>query len=158
MRTIRCSGHLSCHTCPLLLMPPAMHALLLHMPPHHACPLCHACPPAMHDPCRACLPSPCHACPLPRMLLPPTMHPPAHTCPPPCHTHPPCLPCTPPLWTEWLTDRGENITFPQLRLRTVKIFLSNSSTRCNRSLWISSLKKITRPPAEVTRHWRQGEC
>ena len=25
-----------------------------------------------------------------------------------------------PLWTEWLTDRCKNITFPQLRLRTVK--------------------------------------
>ena len=24
------------------------------------------------------------------------------------------------LWTEWLTDRCENITFPQLRLRTIK--------------------------------------
>ena len=24
------------------------------------------------------------------------------------------------LWTEWLTDRGKNITFPQLRLRPVK--------------------------------------
>ena len=36
-----------------------------------------------------------------------------------------CLPSvcwdTSPLWTEWLTDRCENIIFPQLRLRTVKI-------------------------------------
>ena len=31
MRTVRCSGHLSCHTCPLPCTPPAMHA------PHHAC-------------------------------------------------------------------------------------------------------------------------
>ena len=35
-----------------------------------------------------------------------------------------CIPaCTEadtlPLWTEWLTDRCKNITFPQLRLRTV---------------------------------------
>ena len=28
--------------------------------------------------------------------------------------------CTPPLWTEWLTDRCKNITFPQLRLQTAK--------------------------------------
>ena len=28
---------------------------------------------------------------------------------------------THPLWTEWLTDTCENITFPQLLLRTVKI-------------------------------------
>ena len=32
--------------------------------------------------------------------------------PPHTHTH---------LWTEWLTDRCKNITFPQLRLRAVKI-------------------------------------
>ena len=38
-----------------------------------------------------------------------------------------CIPaCTeadpPPLWTEWLTDRCKNITFPQLRLRTVNMW------------------------------------
>ena len=35
-----------------------------------------------------------------------------------------CLPLglyTSPLWTEFLTSACENITFPQLRLRTVKI-------------------------------------
>ena len=42
MRTVRCSGRLSCHACP---PPPAMHA------PHHAYPPCHTCP------------SPCHAWP-----------------------------------------------------------------------------------------------
>ena len=28
---------------------------------------------------------------------------------------------TPPLWTEWLTDRCKNITFPQLRLRVLQV-------------------------------------
>ena len=31
-----------------------------------------------------------------------------------------------PLWTEFLTHACENITFPQLRLRTVKIVLKNT--------------------------------
>ena len=35
---------------------------------------------------------------------------------------------TTPLWTEWLTDRCKNITFPQLRLRTVKIATWSRST------------------------------
>ena len=66
MRTVRCSGRLSCHTCtPSPCMPPyTTHA-----------PLCHACPP-----------------------LP--------------HTHP----------MDRMTDACENITFPQLLLRTVKIW------------------------------------
>ena len=33
----------------------------------------------------------------------------------------------PPLWTEWLTDRCKNITFPQIRLRTVNIGLASHS-------------------------------
>ena len=34
---------------------------------------------------------------------------------------PACTEADTPLWTEWLTDRCKNITFPHLRLRTVKI-------------------------------------
>ena len=65
---------------------------------------CHALPlPAMH--------APYHACPL-------VMH--AATCPPAC------MPPQPPprmalLWTEFLTHTCENITFPQLLLRTLKM-------------------------------------
>ena len=44
MRAARCSGHLSCHECPLPCMPPCMP-----LP---------CTPPATH--------APCHACPLPR--------------------------------------------------------------------------------------------
>ena len=115
MRTIRSSGRLSynvhrphmhapchvcppCHACPMLCMPPAMHA------PHHACPY-HACPP------------PCHACP------PPTRHAPAmQACPPLCMPAPPTMHAPvmhAPLGTECLTDACENISFPQLLLRTV---------------------------------------
>ena len=35
---------------------------------------------------------------------------------------------TPPLWTEWLTDRCKNITFPQLRLRAVIISTTNTNS------------------------------
>ena len=92
MRTVRSSGHLSCHACP----PPTTHA------PHHACPPAmhapppcmppgHACPPAMHTHLPQCPPT--HA---PHM--PPTTHTPCHTCPPPCmppcHAHP-CHACPP---------------------------------------------------------------
>ena len=62
MRTIRCTGHLSCHACP-----PSCTAPLSHMPA-----------PAMHAP----------------------------------------------PWTEFLTHDCEHITFPQLLLRTVMIFLA----------------------------------
>ena len=69
MRTVRCSGHLSCHAHTLPCMPP-----------------CHVDSHTMHAP-RPCMPS-CHACPLPCM-------PPCHTCTLPCtppyHAHP--LPC-----------------------------------------------------------------
>ena len=75
---------------------------------------------------------PCHACPLPctpPACLPPHM-PPMHTSP--THSHvPTCTPhaspthaplsCMPPLWTECMTHMWENITFPQLRLRMVKM-------------------------------------
>ena len=86
MRIVRCSGHLSCHTCPLP-----------YMPPHHAC------PPAMH------VSSPCHARPL-------AMHSTHHACPlqymPPCYAQP--LPhMSPPV--NRITDACENITLPQPR-------------------------------------------
>ena len=73
MHTVRCSGLLSCHTCP----PCHTHPLVMHAP-CHACPPCHAHPPAMHTP----LPS-----------TSPAMHPPAaiftmHT-PPPSPSIPP---------------------------------------------------------------------
>ena len=96
MRTVRCSGRLtcqertppqtthppSCHVHPLPCTPPAIHA------PCHARPLPYM-PPAMHTPCHThpltCMPplphtAPCHA-------------PSCHTCPL-CHTSP--LPHTPP--------------------------------------------------------------
>ena len=128
MRTVRCSGNLSCHACPLPYTPPAMHVP------------CHTCPPAMHAPCHAsplpCMPPathdplphthPCHACPLchaspppckPRATHDPLPHThPCHACPP---THAPYHACPP--WTEFLTHACENITFAQLLLRTVKI-------------------------------------
>ena len=72
MRTVRCSGRLSCHAHPHACHP-------THMPSHHACP------------------------PLPRMPL---------------------------LWTEFLTHACENITFPQLLLRTVKKLLSFVPMNC----------------------------
>ena len=34
-----------------------------------------------------------------------------------------------PPWTEWLTDRCKNITFPQLRLRTVKMGVNGLTAR-----------------------------
>ena len=74
MRTVCCSGCLSCHACP---PPPTMHT------PHHT----HT--PAMHVPCHAH--PPCHACPpathtpLPRMM-PPAMH-----APPPREQNHRCL-------------------------------------------------------------------
>ena len=62
--------------------------------PDHATPY-HACPPATHTPCQIC-PLPCTT-------------PPCHA---PCHAQPP-----PPV--DRMTDACENITFPQLLLRTV---------------------------------------
>ena len=54
MRTVRCSGRVSCHPCP----PPHTHTPAMHVPPAppsimHT-PLCHTCPPS---PCMS--PSPC---------------------------------------------------------------------------------------------------
>ena len=107
--------HAPCHTCP-----PAMHAPLpvmapchtwpLPCMPHHACPLPHRHP-AMNAPCKAC--------PLPH--TPPAMHAPLqhmphyHAWPPAMHTPRPLTP--PPL--DRMSDACENITFPQLLLRTL---------------------------------------
>ena len=134
-----------CVTSAAVAVSPAMRAPLPHIPPlpHtspcHAHPLpcmpplpctpppCHTCPPAMHAPPPHT--PPCHTCPLPCMpphhTHTPATHAPLTCTPPPCHTCPqPCthpLPCTsPPPWTEFLTHACENITFPQLLLRTVK--------------------------------------
>ena len=118
MRTIRSSGRLSYNVHPPPCMPPAMYA-----------------PPPMHAPCYAC---PCHACcpcmpltmhaptmhaPHPAMHAPPTRHAPAvQVYPPLCMPAPPTMHAPvmhAPLRTECLTDGCENITFPQLLLRTV---------------------------------------
>ena len=70
------------------------------MPPcNHTCPHNHACPPTMHAP---------------------------HS-----HTHTPLQPCMPPTTTHAppvnrITDTCKNITFPQLRLRAVKMATKGS--------------------------------
>ena len=130
MRTVRCSGNLSCHACMLPCHACPLHPATqapCHAHPHHACPLphmlpamqatpCHIYPPAMHTrlpchplahhSCHMYMPSAathasCHAC------LPPHTYPAIHA---PCHARPTC----------GQTDTCENITFPQLLLRTVK--------------------------------------
>ena len=115
MRTVRCSGCLSCHTRhPLPHMPPQPCTA-----PCHTYPQCQACPPS-HMPSLPCMPPP------PRMPSLPHMPPPATHAPPAMHTPPPhmsLLPSMPPPpWTEFLTHACENITFPQLLLRMVIMF------------------------------------
>ena len=83
MRTVRCSGHLSCHTWPLPCIPPCHTSPLPCMLPLSCM------PPAMH--------ASHHAFPPPSMA--------------PCHAHP-LSPCMPPtthahLWTEFLTHACE---------------------------------------------------
>ena len=73
--------------------PPTAHTPAMHTPPGHTC------PPAMHA--ATTHPLPC---------MPPATH-------DPCHTWPPCH--APPLTVDRMTDACENITFPQLLLRTV---------------------------------------
>ena len=63
MHTICCSGHLSCHTCPMPNMSPTMYTTLPCMSP------------AKH--------TPCHTCPLPCMPSTPTTYATCHACPPP---------------------------------------------------------------------------
>ena len=105
MPTVRCSGHLSCHTHPLPCMPPDMHAPIMHAPCHaHPLPWMplpspHMFPlplPCMPLPCHVSLPFAMHTHPLPCMTPFATDAPIHHRCPPP-------LPCTSPLWTEWQT-------------------------------------------------------
>ena len=93
MRTTRCNCSFSC-PCPAAMhAPQGVHTPVMHSPCLCMLPLPYM-PPAMH--------TPCHACPLPHMSPPPTMHAwvphtPHHTCPhhacpnhasTPCHTHP----------------------------------------------------------------------
>ena len=130
MRTVRCSGNLSCHAClppamhvpstlphkPTVTHPPTMHAPLSHMTPatHATChashplphmPSCYAHPSAMPPPATPLLPcvhAPCcHTSPLPCMPAS-HAHPACHACPPP-HTSAVMhapLPCTSHLWTD----------------------------------------------------------
>ena len=64
MYTVCCSGCLSCHACPPTCMPPPcmppplQNAHPLHSTPYHACPLCHTCPFAMHNPFTMLAPPP----------------------------------------------------------------------------------------------------
>ena len=133
MHTVHCSGHLSCHACPsnhacpLPCMPHTMHTPFAMHTPGHTCslphmPPCHAPLPCMSYPplCTLlpcprlpCMPHPCYApllsCMSPLPCMPPAMHAPCHACP---------LPCTPSV--DRMTDACENMTFPQLLLRTVK--------------------------------------
>ena len=119
MRTVRCSGHLSCHT----------------RTPCHAC-THHAQPSAMHAPCHT-HPAATHT---PLSCMPPATHT-SLPCMPPCHTHPlPCLPPTPHTPCGFLTHACENITFPQLLLWTVimtcmRVFLDIS--RCLKKQYLT---------------------
>ena len=83
MRTVRCSGSLSCHTChPLPCMPPATRS------PSHACLLLHMPPHAMLPPFAIHAPSSPYTSPLLPCTPPFTMHGPlCHACPPPFTTH-----------------------------------------------------------------------
>ena len=158
MRTVCCSGRLSCHAHSLLpCMPPTMHAPCNTCPvpcmplfAMHA-PLCHACTPpcmppaATHTPCHTC--HPCHTYPLPHMPPLPHMSP-FTTHVPLCYACCP-LPCMPPFATHAplamhvphplnrITDRCKNITFPQLLLRTVKILYN-----CNQNVLTVFLTRL----------------
>ena len=113
MRTVHCSGSLSCHAC----HPPLMHVLVMHSPSPALHFLHHACHTPMHTP------SSTHARP--------GMHTPMPQMPPPLpHTSPlPCMPLftmhTPfmthaPCGQKGMIHACESITFPQLLLRRVK--------------------------------------
>ena len=78
-------------------------------PPCHTCPLPYTPPPIMHAPIH-------HACPPPF-----TMHAPLHhACPPPLPHMPPFCHVCPPV-DRRMIHACQNITFPQLLLRTVTI-------------------------------------
>ena len=102
MHTI-CSLTISCHIpCTYAPLQPRIPPTTTQ-PPNHACPLLLCMPPTtMHAPLQPYMP-------------PATMHAPQQPhMPPSNHTCPPQQPCTPPLWTEFLTHASENITLPQL--------------------------------------------
>ena len=89
-------------------MPPS------HAPPTPPCmPTYHTCPPAAHAPHHTCH-LPCTSSlpytPPPPPCMAPSQNAPSHACP-----------SLPPPWAEFLTHACENITFPQLLLRTVNI-------------------------------------
>ena len=104
MRTIRCSTvvspatHTPCHACPS--SPRIPSPFTMQAPLHHTCPLCHTCPPLPCIPPSPCIP------PLPHR--PPSPHP-HFAMHPPFTTH----------RMDRMTDACENITFPELLLRTV---------------------------------------
>ena len=112
-------------------MPPAMH------------------PPTMHTPFTTHAPSqtgPLHPTCSPLPHMPPfAMHAPL------CHTHPP-LPMHAPLChtpMDRMTDTCENITFPQLLLRTVKYIPKN----CYRLVWTSGVPKVHSSTLILTCLW-----
>ena len=83
-------------------------------PPHHACPPIPNTRTAMHTPATHTLPLPS----MPPFTMPtPLPHMPPLPCTPPFATQPP----PPPPTVDRMIDACENITFPQLLLRTVKI-------------------------------------
>ena len=85
---------------------------------------CHVCPPPCTPPA---MHASCHSCPLPCMsptTHAPTTHTPLPHMPPAMYA---LLPCMPPPCTELLTQACENITFPQLLLRTVMTVLNLST-------------------------------
>ena len=98
---------------------------ILHMPPQqpctppHATP--HAAPATMHAPQQPCMPPGNHECPPATTYAPwqPHMPPGNHACPPSNHACPPATTHAPPM--DRITDTCKNITFPQLRLRVVKM-------------------------------------
>ena len=110
----------------------ATHAPSMHVPLCHAPPL-PCMPPAMHALCHTC---PHHAC-LPCHACPPCHAHPYHKCPP-CHTRPPPM--------DRMTDASENITFPQLLLRTVDIALTllHAGNSESANIWFKSYFSVTR--------------
>ena len=125
--------HAPCHVYPLPCMPPVMYASLPHIPTFH-----HACPPLPCTPLLPCMPAFCHACPLGHTCPPPATHTNLSPCMPSFAMHTPftmharLLPCMPPWpymapplpWTDGMIHPCENITFPQLLLRAVKMLPS----------------------------------
>ena len=121
MHTVRCSGRLSCHVCPLPCMSPlTMHAPLLCMSPFTT----HTLSPCM---------------------------PPHYTCSLTILTH--LSYAQPPV--DRMTDTCENITFPQLLLRTVKIVLYRS---CGMREKCYFCQLATRKGTNCSCHQYHGVC